>query len=295
MGCFRPLDATRLESGEISFKARSGQGDAIKLPCGQCIGCRIDRSRMWAVRCMHEASLHEENCFITLTYADEHLPKDGSLDYVDFQKFMKRLRKSAGQLRFYMCGEYGEMHWRPHFHAILFGYQFGDRKVWMRTGSGEMIYRSEQLERLWPFGHSSIGDVTLKSAGYVARYVMKKITGDLAESHYERITSDGEVVKLRPEFNRMSLKPGIGQKWFDKFYSDVYPGDAVVLEGGRKMRPPRFYDVKYDAIEPYQFEAVKQDRILRAMAKASEYTPDRLAVAEEVLDSRIKLLKRSLS
>lgn len=295
MGCFRPLDASRLESGEISFSARSGEGDAIKLPCGQCIGCRIDRSRMWAVRCMHEASLHEENCFITLTYADEHLPKNGSLDYVDFQKFMKRLRKSAGQLRFYMCGEYGELNWRPHFHAILFGFQFRDKKLWMKTGSGELIYRSELLERLWPFGHSSIGDVTLKSAGYVARYVMKKITGDLAESHYERITQDGEVVKLRPEFNRMSLKPGIGQKWFDQFYSDVYPGDSVVLEGGRKMRPPRFYDVKYDAIEPYQFEAVKQDRILRAMAKAAEHTPERLAVAEEVLDSRIKLLKRSLS
>jgi hypothetical protein len=295
MGCFRPLDASRLDSGEISFSARSGEGNAIKLPCGQCIGCRIDRSRMWAVRCMHEASLHEENCFITLTYADEYLPKNGSLDYVDFQKFMKRLRKSAGQLRFYMCGEYGELNWRPHFHAILFGFQFSDKKLWMKTGSGELIYRSELLEKLWPFGHSSIGDVTLKSAGYVARYVMKKITGDLAESHYERITQDGEVVKLRPEFNRMSLKPGIGQKWFDQFYSDVYPGDAVVLEGGRKMRPPRYYDVKYDAIEPYQFEAVKQDRILRAMAKAAEQTPERLAVAEEVLDSRIKLLKRSLA
>lgn len=295
MACFRPLDATRLESGQISFSARSGEGDAIKLPCGQCTGCRIDRSRMWAVRCMHEASLYEDNCFITLTYADEHLPKDGSLEYGDFQKFMKRLRKSSGQLRFYMCGEYGELNWRPHFHAILFGYQFSDKKLWMKTGSGELIYRSALLEKLWPFGHSSIGEVTLKSAGYVARYVMKKITGDLAKSHYERVTKEGVVVKLRPEFNRMSLKPGIGQRWFDKFYKDVYPIDAVVLEGGRKMRPPRYYDVKYDAIEPYQFEAVKQDRILRAMAKAAEYTPDRLAVAEEVLDSRIKLLKRSLS
>ena len=295
MGCFKPLTAHRLDDGSISFKARYGEGNALQLPCGQCIGCRIDRSRMWAVRCMHEASLHADNCFITLTYSPESLPADGSLDYVHFQKFMKRLRKrfSGKNIRFYMCGEYGELNSRPHYHAILFNHNFDDLDPWGRSKGGEIIYRSKVLEELWPFGHSTVGSVTLQSAGYVARYVMKKINGDRAKSHYERVDADGVVSQLRPEFNRMSLKPGIAQGWFDKFYTDVYPLDAVVLEGGQKMKPPKFYDLKYDALEPYQFEAIQQDRILRALARAEEHTPARLAVKEEVLSSKANRLVRS--
>lgn len=297
MGCFKPLKAHRLDDGSISFKAKFGEGDALQLACGQCIGCRIDRSKMWAVRCMHEASLYENNCFITLTYSDEHLPENGNLDYTHFQKFMKRLRKrfSKRNIRFYMCGEYGELNWRPHFHAILFNFKFDDLEVWKKTGSGSKIYRSKSLEEIWPFGHSSVGEVTLQSAGYVARYVMKKINGDMAKTHYERVNSDtGEVIHLIPEFNRMSLKPGIAQGWFDKFYQDVYPADAVVMEGGQKMRPPRYYDLKYDAKEPYEFEAIQQERIMRALAKATENSPERLAVKEEVLRSKTQKLLRSL-
>ena len=297
MGCFKPLKAHRLDDGAISFSARSGEGDALQLPCGQCIGCRIDRSKMWAVRCMHEASLYEDNAFITLTYSDEHLPENGNLDYSHFQKFMKRLRKrfKRCRIRFYMCGEYGDLNWRPHFHAILFNFNFDDLTVWKKTGSGSTIYRSAALEELWPFGHSSVGDVTLQSAGYVARYVMKKINGDRAKSHYERFNDEtGEITVLTPEFNRMSLKPGIAQGWFDKFYSDVYPSDAVVLEGGQRMRPPKFYDLKYDALQPYEFEVVQQARIMRALERASESTPERLAVKEEVLRSKTQKLYRSL-
>jgi hypothetical protein len=297
MGCFKPLKAHRLDDGSISFSARSGEGDALQLPCGQCIGCRIDRSKMWAVRCMHEASLHDNNIFITLTYSDEHLPENGNLDYTHFQKFMKRLRKrfSKRNIRFYMCGEYGDLNWRPHFHALLFNFTFDDLTVWKKTGSGSVIYRSKALEELWPFGHSSVGDVTLQSAGYVARYVMKKINGDRAKLHYERLNHEtGEITSLTPEFNRMSLKPGIAQGWFDKFYADVYPQDAVILEGGQRMRPPKFYDLKYDAKEPYEFEAVQQARIMRALERASEATPERLAVKEEVLRSKTQKLLRSL-
>jgi len=297
MGCFKPLKAHRLDDGAISFSARSGEGDALQLPCGQCIGCRIDRSKMWAVRCMHEASLYEDNAFITLTYSDEHLPENGNLDYTHFQKFMKRLRKrfKRCRIRFYMCGEYGDLNWRPHFHAILFNFNFDDLTVWKKTGSGSVIYRSAALEELWPYGHSSVGDVTLQSAGYVARYVMKKINGDRAKSHYERLNDEtGEITVLTPEFNRMSLKPGIAQGWFDKFYTDVYPNDAVVLEGGQRMRPPKFYDLKYDALEPYEFEAVQQARIMRALERSSESTPERLAVKEEVLRSKTQKLFRSL-
>jgi hypothetical protein len=297
MGCFKPLDAQRLDDGSVSFSAPKGSGNALTIPCGRCIGCRMDRSKMWAIRCMHEASMHDKNCFITLTFNDDHLPMDGSLNYRDFQLFMKRLRKRFPNrnIRFYMCGEYGDKDARPHFHALLFNFDFEDRTVWKKTDSGSMIYRSAALEELWPFGYSSIGDVTLQSAGYVARYVMKKMTGDFAKRWYERVNPHtGELTRLTPEFNRMSLKPGIAQAWFDKFYADVYPHDAVVLEGGRKMKPPKFYDLKYEKLDPYKFEEVKMERVLRALSRPRDDSPERLAVKEEVLAAQINKLERSL-
>ena len=168
----------------------------------------------WAVRCMHEASMHMFNSFVTLTYDDDHLPEYNSLNYKHFQDFMKRLRKSHNGVRFYMCGEYGEDFSRPHYHALLFNCFFPDRKKHSTGDSGSVIYTSEALTKLWPFGFSSIGDVTFESAAYCSRYIMKKVTGDLAESHYETVDlSTSEVSARVPEFNRMSLKPGIGAEW----------------------------------------------------------------------------------
>lgn len=306
MGCFSPLLAHRLDDGSVSFKARAGEGDALRLACGKCIGCRIDRSKMWAIRCMHESSLYDDNCFITLTYNDEHLPANRSLDYTHFQKFMKRLRKRFPnrKIRFYMAGEYGDQDGRPHFHAILFNFNFDDLVLWKRSGSQSMIYRSSTLEELWPFGFSSVGNVTFQSAAYVARYVMKKISGRVDDINpktglrygavYDRVDENGEIFSVEPEFNRMSLKPGIAQGWFDKFSSDVYPHDAVILEGGREMRPPKFYDLKMEILDPDMMEAVKQDRIQRALDRWEESSPERLSVKEKVLSSRLSRLKRSL-
>ena len=308
MPCYYPLSAVKTEDGNIKFNPRSGEGDPMKLPCGQCMGCRIDRSRMWAVRCMHEASQFEKNCFITLTYAPEHLPKNGDLHYEHFQKFMKRLRKANqnANIRFYMCGEYGDEFKRPHFHAILFNYDFKDKYVHKVNHNGDTIYRSPHLESLWPFGHSSVGTATETSAAYVARYVTQKATGRVQDINpktgepyreiYYRGTDpeSGERVYVKPEFNKMSLKPGIGQHWFDKYYQDVYPSDSVRLRDGRRIKPPRYYDKKYDAIEPYEFEAIKQNRILNALKHSDESSPERLAVKETVLMAKIQKLKRNL-
>jgi len=307
MACYFPLKAAKLEDGSIKFNPRSGEGDPLSLPCGQCIGCRIDRSRMWAVRCMHEASLHPENCFITLTYAPEHLPKDGGLHYEDFQKFMKRLRDHfRGQnIRFYMCGEYGDENLRPHFHAILFNLDFHDKTPSFKSRFGDTVYRSKTLEQLWPFGISSVGEATENSAGYCARYVVQKATGRLTDinpktgkpygAKYERLdVSTGEVYKVEPEFNKMSLKPGIGQVWFDKFYNDVYPSDGITMRGGRRIKPPRYYDKKYDAIHPYEFEEIKQERIIKALKMFHEATPDRLAVKHELAQANLKKLTRTI-
>ena len=110
-----------------------------------------------------------------------------SLNYKHFQDFMKRLRKSHSGVRFYMCGEYGEDFSRPHYHALLFNCSFPDRKKHSTGDSGSVIYTSEALSKLWPFGFSSIGDVTFESAAYCSRYIMKKVTGDACEAELRRL------------------------------------------------------------------------------------------------------------
>lgn len=243
MPCYYPVSAWQLESGSIVFAEKGNVKRALVLPCGRCFGCRLDRSKMWAIRCMHERQMHDVSSFVTLTYDDQHLPVGGSLNYGHFQKFVKRLRKwHGGEIRYYMCGEYGEKTWRPHFHAVLFGVYFGDRVVFKNGSSGHTLYTSEALSKLWPVGHASIGDVTFESAAYVARYVIKKITGDRALEHYSRVDPrTGECVQLTPEFAHMSLKPAIGATWYAKFHQEVIDNDRVVMRG-REMKPPRYYD-----------------------------------------------------
>lgn len=245
---------------------------------------------------MHEASLYERNCFITLTYNDENLPADGSLHYDHFQKFMKRLRKLVkGRVRFYMAGEYGETLGRPHFHACLFNYDFDDKVLFKRSPSGSDLYRSPSLERLWPFGYSSIGDVNFQSAAYVARYIMKKVNGRSAKDHYERVDEEtGEVLHLKPEFTKMSLKPGIGFDWYKQWKDDVYPDDFVVVNG-KKVRPPRFYDKKFKVEHPEEFEVIEFKRESRARQRYADNTDERLAVKEKVAKARLQSLKRTLT
>jgi len=310
MACFKPLQAYQCSDGSIVWyeSRRSDVIKSLRLPCGQCVGCRLERSRQWAVRCMHEASLYKHNCFITLTYDDDHLPSDRSLHYEDFQKFMKRLRKRFKGLelgkdpalkepypiRFYMAGEYGENFGRPHFHACVFNFDFPDKKVWKRTNSGSMIYRSKALEELWPFGFSSIGDVNFQSAAYVARYIMKKVTGRAADDHYEDTNQEtGEIVERRPEFNKMSLKPGIGYNWYEKYKDDVYPHDFVVVNG-KKVKPPRFYDNKFSDDYPLEFEDIKHHRYLDALLRQEDNTQERLDVKEKVTLAKLSKLPRNL-
>ena len=249
--------------------------------------------------------MHTSNCFITLTYANEHCPKDYSLHYEDFQLFMKRLRKryTGKTIRFYMAGEYGESFDRPHFHACIFGLDFQDKKFFQRTQTGSILYTSEILKELWPYGYSSIGDVNFESAAYVARYIMKKINGKTvnenhevvdAEAHYQYCDLEtGEIIQRKPEFNKMSLKPGIGQAWFDKFMSDVYTTDSVVVRG-KKCRPPRFYDNKFKELFPDQFDGIQFAREQEGRSHFEDNTLERLAVKEKVALAKLSLLKRKI-
>lgn len=294
MPCFHPLKAMRSTDG-VKILRPDAPLFNLRIPCGQCVGCRLERSRQWAVRCMHEASCHTENSFVTLTYDEEHLPRDRSLDYDVFQRFMKRLRKAYLDrvIKFYMCGEYGETYARPHFHAILFGIDWPDKQVFS-VRDGVRLYTSEALARLWPNGFSSIGDVTFESCAYVARYVMKKVTGDAAAAHYRMVdTETGELYDRKPEFNRMSLKPGIGGTWFSRFHTDVFPHDYVVSRGV-KCKPPKYYDRLYHRLDNEAAEAVKEKRVLDSAERWEDNTRARLEVKEVVTKARISKLKRSI-
>lgn len=293
MPCFSPIEAYRAEDGRVVFSSsKVPTVSRMSLSCGQCVGCRLERSRQWAVRCMHEASLFDENCFITLTYNDEHLPGDGSLHYEQFQKFMKRLRKKFPdrKVRFFMCGEYGDLRDRPHFHACLFNCDFPDKYYWKKS-NGCRLYRSETLEKLWPFGDSTVGEVTFESAAYVARYVMKKVTGDAAESHYRRVRPDtGEVVELEPEFCHMSLKPGIGSDWLRLYWRDVQ--DGMCVSRGHESLMPKYYRKYFKRSDLYIDILDKMEGF--AYRSREDQTPERLKVREQVVKARANLLKRSI-
>lgn len=234
-------------------------GRPITVKCGRCINCRLSYSHEMSLRCVHEAKTAGPSIFVTLTYDDEHLPSDWNLIYRDFQLFMHKLRKSVpGAGRFFMCGEYGDEFGRPHYHAILFRCDFPD-KVFSRQRDGVDYYTSDTLSKLWGHGYVLIGDVTLASAGYVARYNLKKITGPEAGSAYQFLTEDGEVIDREPPFCRMSLRPGIGYEWFQRYHSDVFPCDFMV-HGGKKFPVPRYYTKLLERMDADSAEAVKAQR-----------------------------------
>lgn len=240
---------------------------------------------------MHEASLHEDNCFLTLTYSDENLPRNGSLDRSAMPRFFKRLRRRGVRCRYYQCGEYGEENGRPHYHAAVFGFGFPDRTVWTRSG-GNPLFRSALLEEVWPLGHATIGALTFESAAYVARYVTKKVTGARAEEHYSRVDPEtGEVYQLEPEHATMSRNPGIGAGWIDRYRSDVYPSDEVIVNG-RQAKPPRYYDSRLERVDPEAFANVKSAR--RAGRSREDETPARLEAREKCTKARLSLKARTM-
>lgn len=244
---------------------------------------------------MHEASLHEENAFVTLTYAPENLPKPPSIDDRPLQLFFKRLRRRIAPVRisYFACGEYGDLLSRPHYHALIFGWRPPDLRALSRKGDIQ-LFRSELLDRLWQNGFTSVGAVTFESAAYVARYALKKITGDKAEVHYRWVDPDtGEVHQLKPEFIRCSLRPAIGKGWFDAFAAEVLQSDSVVARG-REMKPPRYYDKLVEMTSPLYAEEIKSVRRGKADERFDEGGTKRLAAREKVKLAQVSQLKREL-
>lgn len=292
MKCYRPIPAVRRADGSISFSNFDRRGDvaSFEVPCGRCVGCKLAKAQAWAVRCRHESMLYDHNSFITLTYDDANIPPHGSLLYSDVQRFFKRLRKrfegmqvapnQRRPIRFLAAGEYGSTTLRPHYHALLFNFDFiHDRKPWAKG-----LFRSPSLEALWPYGSSTIGPLNAATAAYTARYCLKKVYSSQDPDAYDVAPdrSTGEVFSRVPEFLQASRRPGIGAWFFEKFQSDFYPNDSVIYDG-RPVPIPSYYKRKLKAIDPLLSEEVEHSRHLRSLdVPLSERTAERRAVAETV-------------
>jgi len=280
MACEKPITAFRpATGGPIRFgKAAPLDGRAyitIALPCGNCILCREEQARQWAVRIVHEATLHDENCFITLTYADEHLPEYNSLAYTkDVQRFWKRLRHHIGPLRYYAVGEYGDASLRPHYHACLFGHAFADEKRRIVRTSPHLLWTHPLLEECWGLGWVSIGALTAQTARYTASYVTKKLR---SQQQYVRVDEEsGELIPL--EQPRAYGSKGIASEWLMRYGNQVYARDYVVVEG-RKQKPPKYYDRWLEKRSKLALEMIKEQRINRAKTKPKEDTHARAEIA----------------
>lgn len=305
MGCTSPLYALYLTTSEgvkklkvlpqrvdLSYAEltfRYGKDNVLMLPCGHCESCIEARSRAWACRCVLEASQYDKNCFLTLTYNDKCLP-NGGLCKKDLQNFIKRLRNQFGAgIRYFSCGEYGSSTNRPHYHLIVFNWFPDDAKFLKASPYGGNLYVSKTLSELWPFGISSVGEVSYNSCGYVARYVQKKL----------------KKKGFKGEFSLMSTHPGIGRKWFDDHIDDIYDTDKIYFDFGKNssVMPFRYFDKLLECIDSKKFEDIKNDRItlgnastISALVLHSFNCVEKLNLYNaEIKKGKFRMLKRRLN
>lgn len=283
-----------------------------EIPCGKCIDCKLQYSRQWADRCMFESEYYKpsECWFLTITYNDESIMDVGSdifagnLDKTELSAFLKRLRRHceyhelSDGIRFYACGEYGTKTFRPHYHVILYGLDLKKNDnlyPWIKSKSGYWTWRSPLLEKVWKKGYVVVSPISWDTCAYTARYVMKKVGG---------MTNDDYIAHgVEPEFVLMSRRPGIGREYFDDNYKTIYEYDEVFIkgpDGGRKGKPPKYYDSLYEKVNPEHYKEIKETR--RSIAERARELKlkntglsftDILEIEEQVLMKKVNLLPRS--
>ena len=251
------------------FKKIYKDYDLISVPCGNCIGCRLEYSRQWANRCMLEAKGYTDNYFVTLTYSEEFLTYNQknnmslpTLVRSDLTKFLKRLREYYSRVfnhtgvRFFASGEYGDKNARPHYHVLFFNLPINDLEYKFCRG-GYKYYTSATLSKLWPKGIIIIGSLTWETCAYVARYVLKKRKGKSAEKYYNDLN-------IIPEYSVMSRKPGIGYDYYKIHKDDIYSTDSITDGFKFPIKPPKFFDKKFAIEDLDSFEklnSLKEERL----------------------------------
>lgn len=264
MRCLYPRTVGFHDDGKTicwSQRSYSKEYATFQLPCGKCLPCRLEYARQWAVRCVHEASVFENNSFVTLTYADENL-KSPWLQYRDFQLFMKKLRKTQDEpIGVFVTGEYGDKTKRPHWHALLFNYRAKDASHKYISERGDRVYDSESLTAIWGHGIAEFGDVTFESAGYCARYAAKKLIHGHDQDH-----------QYHP-ISKKSSKHAIGKRFLEKHWPDIFNYGSVVLPGGQETTIPRYYEKWFRENRPEAYIAyvtsVKEQK-MQAGAEAAK-------------------------
>lgn len=326
MACYHPLHAFKIgineDSGKPKYQIEAGHieripvkdefgrrkfqdlwnENPIQIPCGKCIGCRLDYSRQWATRCMLEAQQYEHNAFITVTYEDDALTKNKGVDIEtgeiidvatlvpeELTKFMKDLRRyyeyhyNHKGIRFYAAGEYGSILERPHFHIICFNLPILDKEYLFSNANHDKIYTSEIIRQIWGKGHITVGEVTWNSAAYTARYIMKKIKGPDAKEIYE---TKGIV----PEFVRMSRDGGIGREYYEKNKDKIYELDEITLTNkkglAQKVKPSKYYDRLYDIENPDLLALIKAKRKAAAEMSMKLQLENTNKTKEEYLETK---------
>lgn len=277
-------------SGSVDLATRKAV--RFDVPCGQCIECRIHRSRHWALRCVHELRSHKHSSFLTLTYRDDDLVWGSQVPTLyprHLQLFFKRLRKCFPdrKIRYFSCGEYGDRSGRPHYHVILFGIDFvGDRVLDSNASKPDYsMYRSALLNSLWSHGDCLIGDVTFDSIAYCARYTLKKITGK-GSSFYS-------ALDIEPEFSRMSRRPGLGADYFDKYYVDFFPNDfCLIPQSNVKLSVPSYYSRRFSKLNFSMYRDVVNSRVDRAGLPVSLERQSLTANRKVILSSKFDKFMR---
>lgn len=242
--------------------------EPMQIPCGKCIGCRLDYSRAWADRLTMESLDYPKDkvWFLTLTYDDDHLPSPSPIVQVsslvprDLELFMKRLRErwcrvyGASHIRFYGAGEYGSTTFRPHYHLILYGLELYDLVFHSANFDGDPLYSSSELDEVWGNGFTLVAPFSWNTAAYTARYVVKKLKGPNAMNYYK---SAGLV----PEFVRMSRRPGIGSRFLNVNLERLSQNDYVQLPDGKSCVLPKYALRLLDKKDPLARDRIRKQRM----------------------------------
>lgn len=326
MGCYYPMIRAETFDGKIKI-SKASEDEVINdakmkkirkymykrydlIPCGKCIGCRLEYSRQWATRIMLEAKTTKNNWFITLTYNDLNVPskticetgtgeliEKTTLKKEDLQDFIKRLRRyyeyhyQKTNIRFYAAGEYGSETERPHYHLCIFNMPIDEDKLkkYKNNVNGDALYTCEEIEKIWGKGFVTIGSLTYESAAYTARYIMKKQIGKESEDYYQG---------REREFTIMSRKPGIGKTYYDQKNEEIYKTDKIAIRG-RYTQPPKYFDELKTATDEDLMRKIKNKRKLKtelretAQAALSTQTKqERREIEERSKKEAMKACKR---